>query len=648
MPQSLLDRHGRPLRLGEKLGQGGEGAVYRLLDRPGTAVKVFETPLTADRVRKIDELIRLGTRDPAAVATWPSGLAFDRATRPLGLLLPVVERAKDIHHLYAPGSRRVSFPHADWRFLVHVAGNVARAFASVHALGLVIGDVNTGSILVAADGTVRLIDVDSFQVRLPDGQVLLCQVAVPMFQPAELHGAALNRTVRTVHHDAFGLAVTLFQLLMLGRHPYAGRYAGPGDMPIEEAIVEHRFAYGAYAGSARMSKPPHSVGLDILPRPVANLFEQAFSAAAPSTGRPAAAAWVSALHTLRANLTGCRSNPSHHYPSQLPGCPWCPLEAQSGAVLFGAPQSAPTRGRDVEADKLLARLAKIAPPRPLPAPPEPRDLPAARAEAVAAAGIPTGTRVGYAAAAVLIAGGVALVPAGLVLVLLGVIAAAVGHAALGPRRDPFRMALQKASDETAVALKEFTASNQFPAYRAARGRAEAAQVQLEGLPAMRASRLRQMQANRRTEQFNALLNSRLIEDAHIQGIGAGRAATLAAYGIATAADVIYSNITAVPGFGPSLASRLVAWRQSLESGFVFDASKPIEPAAAARLDKEIAHLQAAALRELKDALSQMAAAVRDEPGRAEAAAVRLRSARVRLAQARADVLAVTGKSPVGS
>ena len=617
--------------------------MYRLQDQPATAVKVYEAPLTADRVRKIDELIRLGRRDPAAVAAWPSGLVFDRAARPLGLLLPVIERAKDIHHLYAPGSRRVSFPHADWRFLVHVAGNVARAFASVHALGLVIGDVNTGSVLVAADGTVRLIDVDSFQVRLPDGQFLLCQVAVPMFQPPELHGAALSQTVRTVHHDAFGLAVTVFQLLMLGRHPYAGRYAGPGDMPIERAIVEHRFAYGAYAGSVHMSKPPHSVGLDILPRPVANLFEQAFSAAAPSTGRPAAAVWVSALDALRADLTGCRLNPSHYYPRQLPGCPWCPLEAQSGAMLFGAPTTAPTRGRAVERDKLLTRLSTFAPPRPLPAPPEPRTLPAARAEAIAAAGVPARTWVGYAAAAVFTVGGLALVPAGLLLVLFGVIAAALGRGVVRRRRQPFQAALQTAATETAGALSDFTTSNQFPAYQAARGRAEKAKRQLEGLPALRAARLRQMQANRRSEQLNALLNRRLIEDARIQGIGAGRAATLAAYGITTAADVTYASITAVPGFGPSLASRLAGWRQSLENAFVFDASKPIEPAAVARLDKEIVDLQGAALRELKDALDKMEAAVRDEPGRAEAAAVRLRAARLRLAQASADLAAVTGK-----
>jgi DNA-binding helix-hairpin-helix protein with protein kinase domain len=165
LPPSLLDRNGRPLRLGEKLGEGGEGAVFRLQDHPATAVKVFASPLAPDRVRKIDELVRLGSRDGVApVAAWPSGVVFDRVGTAQGLLLPVVERAKDIHHLYTPGSRRISFPNADWRFLVHVAANVARAFATVHRLGLVIGDVNTGSVLVAADGTVRLIDVDSFQV----------------------------------------------------------------------------------------------------------------------------------------------------------------------------------------------------------------------------------------------------------------------------------------------------------------------------------------------------------------------------------------------------------------------------------------------------------------------------------------------------
>lgn len=47
--------------------------------------------------------------------------------------------------------------------MVRAATNVARAFAQVHAVGHVIGDVNHGNALVGRDGTVVLIDCDSLE-----------------------------------------------------------------------------------------------------------------------------------------------------------------------------------------------------------------------------------------------------------------------------------------------------------------------------------------------------------------------------------------------------------------------------------------------------------------------------------------------------
>ena len=37
-------------------------------------------------------------------------------------------------------------------------------------------------------------------------------------------------------HDRFGLALVVFHLLFMGRHPFAGRYQHADDMPIEQAI----------------------------------------------------------------------------------------------------------------------------------------------------------------------------------------------------------------------------------------------------------------------------------------------------------------------------------------------------------------------------------------------------------------------------
>lgn len=361
----LVDEQGRPLRLGQKLGEGGEGAVYRLAGHSSQAIKVYASPLTGERAQKIKILTQFSQPDINRFTAWPSGLVLDEKGRARGLLLPVVEHGKDIHHLYTPSSRRKYFPTADWRFLVHVSGNVARAFAAVHALGLVIGDVNPGSILVLGDGTVRLIDVDSFQVPVPDGRPLLCTVAVDLFLPPELNQAPLDSVVRTPDHDAFGLAITIFQLLMLGRHPYAGRFLGAGEMPIERAIAEHRFAFGAHAADRQMQRPPNTVGMEILPSRVAALFESAFAPPTHRRLRPSAREWVQALDQLAAELAHCRRNSKHCYPRSGSLCPWCDFEQSVGVLIFGVSATAFTHRYESEYQQLVSLVAAV--PRPVPA-----------------------------------------------------------------------------------------------------------------------------------------------------------------------------------------------------------------------------------------------------------------------------------------
>ena len=76
---------------------------------------------------------------------------------------------------------------------------------------------------MAQDATVALIDADSFQFSL-NGKSYPCVVGVPDFTPPELHGKNLASVQRTIEHDNFGLAVAIFHLLFMGRHPFAGRY----------------------------------------------------------------------------------------------------------------------------------------------------------------------------------------------------------------------------------------------------------------------------------------------------------------------------------------------------------------------------------------------------------------------------------------
>lgn len=640
----FVDEQGRPLRLGDKLGEGGEGAVYRLAGQSSQAIKIYASPLTAERAQKVRILAQFRQTDVQRFTAWPSGLVLDDKGRAHGLLLPVVEQGKDIHHLYTPSSRRKHFPTANWRFLVHVSGNVARAFGAVHARGLVIGDVNPGSILVLGDGTVRLIDVDSFQVPVPGGRPLLCTVAVPLFLPPELHQAPLNSVVRNPDHDAFGLAITIFQLLMMGRHPYAGRFLGAGEMPIERAITEHRFAYGAHAADRQMQRPPNTVGMEILPSHVAALFESAFAPPAHRRLRPSAGEWMQALDKLATELAQCRRNSTHYYPRSASLCPWCDFEQSTGVLLFGVPATTGIQRYENEYQQLTELIAAV--PRPVPATVvEATSSVVVNPAAWEAAKTPGLAWGGFILGLLLMVVGLVLLPGGVLLIFFSAFALAFGAGARRQRQKPWINAYHAAKSEEADAAAKLVQANNFPAHAAARTSATRISRQWADLPSRRTERYRQLEKNKRQEQLQHFLQAQLIKSARIEGIGPSRVTMLSAYGIDTAADIETHRVQQVPRFGPVLTNRLVAWRKEREYEFVYEPSRPLPREAVIRLEKEIEDAQRRLVDDLRRTLRALQAAHASETAAAGTAARCLSTAKSALVQAEADVLAATGRVP---
>lgn len=336
--REVVEADGSRVRLGARLGQGGEGAIYELEGQPGFVAKIFHQPLPGQRAEKIRAMAALRTPALERLTAWPTGLLSLPGGQPIGVKMPRVVGHRDIHQLYNPKSRRSAFPRADWRFLVRVSANLARAFATVHAEGAVIADVNHGGILVGADARVRLIDCDSFQITA-GGRCFPCDVGVPMFTPPELQDRDLTGAIRSEDHDNFGLAVMIFLVLFMGRHPFAGRYLGEGDMPIEQAIKEHRFVYGRDHDFAAMEQPPGTPPLGIVSPPVAELFERAFAMSAVHDGRPSAVEWIDALEVLAGELAECPVGIAHWRFAGLPECPWCRVEAATGVPLFSGAMS---------------------------------------------------------------------------------------------------------------------------------------------------------------------------------------------------------------------------------------------------------------------------------------------------------------------
>jgi DNA-binding helix-hairpin-helix protein with protein kinase domain len=225
---------------------------------------------------------------------------------------------------YHPGTRRQQRPWFDYSHLHLTARNIAAAVHALHTRGYVIGDVNESNILVADNALVTVVDTDSFQVRaLHNGVVYRCSVGKPEFTPPELQGLNFASVDRVPEHDLFGLAVLIFQLLMEGIHPFAGRFQGSGDPPPYEArIAAGHFPYSQrsvpYAPSA--TAPP----FDVLHPTVQQLFIRCFDDGHTTPhARPDALTWRNTLDEARETLITCTRNTQHRYGRHLHACPWC-------------------------------------------------------------------------------------------------------------------------------------------------------------------------------------------------------------------------------------------------------------------------------------------------------------------------------------
>ena len=345
MPTTLINSTGRSVVLGQRIGGGGEGDVFALVNTSDLVAKLYHPGRLPDSAKcdKLRAMVEMATAQLLAVTTWPSDLLYDSATKRLaGFTMSRLKDYCEVWQLYLPDERLNCFPQAGWKFQSRAAQNLACAFDEVHATGTVVGDVQLRNAHVSPQALVRLIDCDSFQLVV-NGKQHFCEVGLPHYIPPELQGKNLRGIARTHNHDRFGLAVLIYQLLFVGRHPYAGRYSGKEDLSFDQLITQYRFAQGPLASSWGMSPAPFTPTFHDIPPELGSLFRRAFERGSQNDSRPTAAEWIPVLRRLEQATTTCAVDPGHEYWSGAPGCVWCRLAANNGPeYYFGVSATAVT------------------------------------------------------------------------------------------------------------------------------------------------------------------------------------------------------------------------------------------------------------------------------------------------------------------
>lgn len=351
----LRTASGQIVRVGAKLGSGGQGEVFAA-GRDTVLKKYLPTTLIADPAleRRLQVMVThrpTGWRVAGGHVTlaWPSQVVLADGQF-AGFLMPAVDMRDtvELHRITNADDRRKATGGTawvrgfTWRYLVRTGANLSQAVHALHQAGVVIGDFNERNVRVTSDTRVTLLDCDSMQIIDPASRErFFCRVGRPEFTPPELARANWRTTVRHPSSDLFALAIHIYQLLLEGEHPFRGKWSGPGEKPREIELA--REGTWAHQRNGQLRPRPSAIDIALLPDDIAAMFRSSFETGAVNPGaRPTGLQWHGALARLERSLRQCTANPEHFYPASNRACPWCKHRPSAASSARRPPPRATT------------------------------------------------------------------------------------------------------------------------------------------------------------------------------------------------------------------------------------------------------------------------------------------------------------------
>lgn len=340
--------------LGNKIGEGGEGTIYDVLNSP------YSFPLVAKIYKTIPEVtLQNKLRLMAGYShyfekhlphvSWALDVLSNENNQVIGYVMRKHNVAYGLSEIwrYNPEYRNCQF---SYRQRVVIAQNICDALNEVHNQGIIFGDFNPGNIGITSEGYVCFFDADSYHLReKKTGVTHRCVVSFDGYVAPELlmnirkfqrtnpssqrQLAEMPLETWSYATDNFALATYVFQLLMNGLMPHSGMPSPSGgsrptvhlDSPQHSAVFNDNYCF-----------KPNRTPPDPLPRHTAFppyiclLFERAFVLGRNNpNSRPKANEWLDALNRYSKELASCGKNQFHHYHvSSGMNCPYCEVDAK--------------------------------------------------------------------------------------------------------------------------------------------------------------------------------------------------------------------------------------------------------------------------------------------------------------------------------
>ena len=226
---TVYSKKGQPLELtaADCKASGGEGTVYTIPGKPGVLVKIYKDEILnkpekrAEIEKRIFDMLAIHEDMEKDCFAWPRAAVYNKKQQVIGFAM---NRCEGISFQSLSGVKSINhhFPKWDRRDLALVAQDFLKKLQYLASKNVYVNDFNPANFLVDKNSRVSFIDCDSFQIP---GERKGVDITKTYFAshvaPEFLTNPKLLAQPRNIHHVEFGAAMTVFNVLMCGLHPYS-------------------------------------------------------------------------------------------------------------------------------------------------------------------------------------------------------------------------------------------------------------------------------------------------------------------------------------------------------------------------------------------------------------------------------------------
>lgn len=329
----VKDTSGAQYDLGNKLGQGGQGAVFET-QHPSVLVKLTKI-LSPEKKKQTEAHLQWLQRQPLEALNIARPLALILEEKRAGYVMELMDGLAPLKQLLESTQECGLEGFLETGGLVRrikLLGKLARTLAKLHGMGLAYGDLSPDNIFISNDSNyseVWLIDCDNicYNSRSSEAGVYTPDYGAPEI----LKGlSGINS-----YTDSWSFAVIAYQLLTM-KHPLKGDMVNDGEPELEEQTLQGDFPW---VGHTEDNSNSCSDGIPdelVIGNKLASLLNQCFVDGLHSPEmRPTLSSWADAFEDSDKVILNCEDCSSSFYFNAAQQCSFCDHEQKQhlGSLL---------------------------------------------------------------------------------------------------------------------------------------------------------------------------------------------------------------------------------------------------------------------------------------------------------------------------